>query len=137
MLIKQRKEAIFANKNHLMYSNRDIIDVLKIIKVFLSYLLYFIFTSLHSSIWRVSKSYLSHRLIKMPSSVQFSSVTQSCPTLCNPMKQSMPSLPVHHQLPEYTQTHVHLVGDAIQSSHPLSSPSAPALNLSQHQGLYK
>ena len=55
-----------------MYSNRDIIDVLKIIKVFLSYLLYFIFTSLHSSIWRVSKSYLSHRLIKMPSSVQFS-----------------------------------------------------------------
>ena len=72
LLIKQSKETIFANKNHLMYSNRDIIDVLKIIKVYLSYLLYFVFTSFHSSIWIVSKSYLSHYLIKMPSSVQFS-----------------------------------------------------------------
>ena len=71
-----------------------------------------------------------------PSSVQFSSVTQSCPTLCNPMNHSTPSLPVHHQLPEPTQTHVHWVGDAIQPSHPLSSPS-PALNLSQHQGSFK
>ena len=70
-------------------------------------------------------------------SVQFSSVTQSCPTLCNPMNHSTPSLPVHHQLPESTQTHVHWVGDAIQPSHPLSSPSPPALNLSQHQGLFK
>ena len=57
---------------------------------------------------------------------QFSSVVQSCPTLCNPMNRSMPSLPVHHQLPEFTQTHVHWVGDAIQPSHPLSSPSPPA-----------
>ena len=56
-------------------------------------------------------------------SVQFSSVTQSCPTLCNPMNCSMPGLPVHHQLPEFTQTHVHRVSDAIQPSHPLSSPS--------------
>ena len=71
------------------------------------------------------------------SSVQFSSVTQSCPTLCNPMDCSTPGLPVHHQLSESTQTHVHWVGDAIQSSHPLSSPSPPTFNVSQHQGLFK
>ena len=59
-------------------------------------------------------------------SVQFSSVAQSCPTLCNPMNCSTPGLPVHHQLPEFTQTHVHRVSDAIQPSHPLSSPSPPA-----------
>ena len=69
-------------------------------------------------------------------SVQFSSVAQSCLTLCNPMNHSTPGLPVHHQLPEFTQTHVHWVGDAIQPSHPLSSSSPPALNLSQHQGLF-
>ena len=63
---------------------------------------------------------------------QFSSVAQSCPTLCNPMNRSMPGLPVHHQLPEFTQTHVHRVGDAVQPSHPLSSPSPPAPNPSQH-----
>ena len=65
--------------------------------------------------------------------VQFSSVVQSCLTLCDPMNCSTPGLPVHHQLPESTQTHVHWVGDAIQPSHPLSSPSPLALNLSQHQ----
>ena len=70
------------------------------------------------------------------SSVQFSSVAQSCLTLCNPMNCSMPGLPVHHLLPEFTQTHVHQVGDAIQPSHPLSSPSPPALNPFQHQGLF-
>ena len=70
-------------------------------------------------------------------STQFSSVTQSCPTLCDPMNRSMPGLPVHNQLPESTQTHVHQVDDAIQPSHPLSSPSPPVLNLSQHQGLFK
>ena len=69
-------------------------------------------------------------------SLQFSSVAQSCPTLCNPMDCSTPGFPVHHQLPELAQTHVHQVGDDIQPSHPLSSPS-PALNLSQHQGLFK
>ena len=69
-------------------------------------------------------------------SVQFSSVAQSCPTLCDPMDSSMPGLPVRHQLPEITQTYVHWRGDAIQPSQPLSSPS-PAFNLSQHQGLYK
>ena len=68
-------------------------------------------------------------------SSQFSSVAQSCPTLCDPMNRSTPGLPVHHQLPEFSQTHVHWVGDAIQPSHPLSSPSPPAFNLSQHQGL--
>ena len=71
------------------------------------------------------------------SSVHFSSVAQSCPTLCDPMDCSMPGFPVHHQLLEFTQTHVHWVGDAIQPSHPLSSPSPPAFNLSQHQGLLK
>ena len=68
--------------------------------------------------------------------IQFSSVAQSCPTLCDPMNRSMPALPVHHQLPEFTQTHVHRVSDAIQPSQSLSSPSPSALNLSQHQGLF-
>ena len=70
-------------------------------------------------------------------SVQFRSVAQSCPTLCDPTNRNTPGLPVHHQLPEPTQTHVHWVGDAIQQSHPLSSPSPPVLNLYQHQGLFK
>ena len=69
--------------------------------------------------------------------VQFSSVAQSCPTLCHPTNRSTPGLPVHHQLPQFTQTHVHRVGDAIQPSHPLSFPSPPALNLSQHPSLFK
>ena len=68
---------------------------------------------------------------------QFSSVAQSCLTLCDPMNHSTPGLPVHHQLPEFTQTHVLQVGDAIQPSYPLLSPSPPALNLSQHLGLFK
>ena len=71
------------------------------------------------------------------SSVQFSSATQPCPTLCDPMNCSMPGLPVHHKLPEFTQTHVHRVSDAIQLSHPLLSPSPPAPNPSQHQGLFQ
>ena len=71
------------------------------------------------------------------SSVQYSSVAQSCPTLCNPVNRSTPGLPVHHQLPEFIQTHVHQVGDAIQPSHPLSSPSPPAPNPSQHQSLFQ
>ena len=68
---------------------------------------------------------------------QFSSVAQSCPTLCNPMNRSTPGLPVHHKLPEFTQTHAHRVGNAIQPSHPLSSPSPPAPNPSQHRGLFQ
>ena len=75
--------------------------------------------------------YFSHH------SVQFSSVAQSCPTLCDPMNLSTPGLPVHHQLLEFTQTHVHQVSDAIQPSHPLSSPSPPAPSPSQHQGLFQ
>ena len=71
------------------------------------------------------------------SSDQIRSVTQSCPTLCDPMNHSTPGLPVHHQLPEFTQTHIHRVSDAIQPSHPLSPPSPPALNPSQHQGLFQ
>ena len=69
--------------------------------------------------------------------VQFSSVAQSCPTLCDPMDCSTPGFPIHHQLLEVTQTHVHLVGDAIQPSHPLLSPSPPTFNLFQHQGLFQ
>ena len=78
----------------------------------------------------------SHHTLHKPGSVQFSSVAQSCPTLWDPMNRSTPGLPVHYQLPESTQTHVHRVGDAIQPSRPLSSPAPPALNLSQHQGLF-
>ena len=75
--------------------------------------------------------------IPMCDSVHLSSVTQSYPTLCDPMNHSMPGLPVHHQLPEFTQTHVHRVGDAIQPSHPLSAASPPVPNPSQHQGLFQ
>ena len=70
-------------------------------------------------------------------SVHFSSVAQSCPTLCDPMNHSTPGFPVHHHLPEFTQTHIHRVGDAIQPSHPLSSPSPPASDASQHQSLFQ
>ena len=75
--------------------------------------------------------------LDFPFEVLFSSVAQSCPTLCNPMNPSTPVLPVHHQLPVSTQTHVHRVGDAIQPSHPLSPPSPTAPNPSQHQGLFQ
>ena len=71
------------------------------------------------------------------SSVQFSSLAQSCPTLCDPKNRSTPGLPIHHQFPEFTQAHVHRVSDAIQPSHPLSSPSPFAPNPSQHQSLFQ
>ena len=74
--------------------------------------------------------------IRLKENIQFSSVTQSYLTLCDPMDYT-PGFPVHHQLPECAQTHVHRVSDAIQPSHPLSSPFPPALNLSQHQGLFQ
>ena len=80
---------------------------------------------------------LQMNLVSFSVQVQFSSVAQSCPTLCNSMDCSAPGFPVHHQLPEPTQTHVHHVGNAIQPSHPLSSPSPPTFDLSQHQGLFK
>ena len=91
---------------------------------------------LYKEHYRLMKNPREKELKDVNTSVQFSSVAQSCPTLCNPMNYRMPGLPVHHQLPEFTQTHVHLVGDAIQPSHPLSSPFPPAFNLSQHQGLF-
>ena len=88
------------------------------------------------TIWEVPK--INHyKAEKKKQSHQFSSVAQSCPTHCNAMDCSMPRLPVYHQLPELTQTHVHWVGDAIQPSHPLLFPPPPAFNLSQHQGLFK
>ena len=86
--------------------------------------------------WFPNLTCFTHVFISLPitqASVQFSSVAQSCPTLCHPMNRSTPGLPVHYQLPEFTQTHVHRVSDAIQPSHPLSSPSPPAPNPSQHQ----
>ena len=76
-------------------------------------------------------------IYRLSVSVQFSSVAQSCLILCDPMNRSTPGLPVHHHLPEFTQTHVHRVCDAIQPSHPLSSPSPPAPNPSQHQSLFQ
>ena len=84
-----------------------------------------------------------HGVVKSPTqlsdftSLHFTSVTQLCPTLYDPMNRSTPGLPVHHQLLEFTQTHVHQVRDAIQPSHPLSSPSPPAPNASQHQSLFQ
>ena len=86
------------------------------------------FTLLYSTNWHRSINQLS---------VQFSSIAQSCPTLFHPMNRSNPCLPVHHQLPEFNQIHVHRLGDFIQPSHPLSSPSPPAPNPSQHQGLFQ
>ena len=92
-----------------------------------------------SGIWLkvevLSLYYWKTSILSIRLSVQFSSVAQSCPTLCDPMNRSTPGLPVHHQLPESTQTHVYWVGDAIRLSRPLSSPSSPARNLSQQQSL--
>ena len=83
------------------------------------------------------KAFVQQRKPLTKCKVQFSSVSQLCPTLCDPMNCSTPGLPVHHQLLESTQTRVHRVGDAIQPSHPLLSPSPAALNLSQNQGLFQ
>ena len=85
----------------------------------------------HTFPWKISQNKTNCGLSTL------SSVAQSCLTLCDPMNRSTLGLPVHHQLPEFTQTHVHRVGDAIQPSHPLSSPSPPSLNPSQHQGLFQ
>ena len=85
----------------------------------------------------LGKSYNLYAKAWVKFTVQFSSVAQSCPTLCDPMNRSTPGLPVHHQLPEFTQTHVHWVSDAIQPSYLLLSPSPPAPNPSQHQSLFQ
>ena len=87
--------------------------------------------------WHQTCIVLTHWVLSTRPVSSVSSVAQSCLNLCNLMDCSTPGLPAHHQLPEFTQTHVHWVGDAIQPSHPLSSPSPPALNLSQNQGLFK
>ena len=92
--------------------------------------------SLYSNFWFKFKLIFTFGLL-ITHSVQFSSVTQLCPILCDPMDCSTPGLPVHYQLPESIQTHVRWDGNAIQPSHLLSSPLPPAFNLSQHQGLYK
>ena len=86
---------------------------------------------------RIKLKVLKYKNCLTAFSQSVSSVAQSCPTLCDPMNRSTPGLPVHHQHPEFTQTHAHQVGDAIQPSHPLSSPSPPAPNPSQHQGLFQ
>ena len=91
---------------------------------------------LASCCWTPSAKTKTEILI-LGGTIQFSSVAQSCLTLCDPMNCSTPGLPVHHQLPEFTQTHVHRVRDAIQPSHPLLSPSSPAPNSSQHQSLFQ
>ena len=90
----------------------------------------------HWATWETPESLLVVSNLPNPSP-QFSSVTQSCPTLCDPMNRSTPGLPVHHHLPEFTQTHVHWVIDATQPFHPLSSPFPPAPNTSQHQSLFQ
>ena len=91
-----------------------------------------------SSIWfKKKKKQLQKPTTNIIRSDQIRSVAQSCPTLCDPMNRSTPGLPVHHQLPEFTETHIHQVSDAIQPSHPLSSPSPPAPNPSQHQSLFQ
>ena len=94
-------------------------------------------TGLVSRLSLADHSYSELFLVAYASSVEFTSVTQSCPVLCNPVDYSMPGFPVHHQLPELTQTHVHWVGDAIQPSHPLLSLSPPAFSVSKHQGLFQ
>ena len=93
--------------------------------------------TLQAKTYQPKYSNLSHIVHLQAFSVQFISVAQSCLTLCNPMNCSTPGLPVHHQLPEFTQTHGHRVSDAIQPSHPRSSPSPPAHNPSQHQSLFQ
>ena len=98
----------------------------------MNYFIYYVFC--HDFYFYIGKF---SDLVCFSHSVQFSSVTQSCPTICNPMNRSTPGLPVHHQLPESTQTHVPCVSDAIQPSHSLFSPSPPTLNLSHYQGLFK
>ena len=94
-------------------------------------------TKSHLSFSSVNFIEIPTLIARVISSVQFISVAQSCPTLCDSMNCGTPGLPVHHRLPEFTQTHVHRVRDAIQPSYPLSSPSPPAPNPSQHQSLFQ
>ena len=125
----------FPQFNHVMCD----FDICKSILLIMKSMLYYAFYTknvMHfpfSQLTFVSK----YKFLFSLSSVQFSSFTQSCPTLCDPMNCSTPGLPVHHQLQEFTQTHIHRVSDAIQPFHPPSSPSPPAPNPSQHQSLFQ
>ena len=103
--------------------------------IYTLYILYILYIIYIMNIYNIFILYMY--ILYMYRSVQFSSFAQSCLTLCDPMNRSTPGLPVHHQLPEFTQTHVLRVNDAIQPSHPLSSPSPPAPNPSQHQSLFQ
>ena len=107
----------------------------KFIDVFSLFALYF-WHSIKKS-WPNPGLQIISYVFSSKSLIRFSSVAQSCPTLCDPMNHSTPGLPVHHQLPEFTETHVHWVSDAIQPSHPVSSPPPPAPNPSQHQSLFQ
>ena len=125
-----RAESIICFFSHLRISIRYVLDLLTLSSMILLYEK----TSLVLSFNLLILFSMSNLLLNLSVNLN-SSVAQSCPTLCDPIECSTPGLPVHHQLLEFTHTHVHWVGDATQPSHPLSSPSPPALNLSQNQGL--
>ena len=111
------------------------IDIYTLWILCIKYITNDIYTLLILCIKYITNENLLYSTSNLMLSVQYSSVAQSCPTLCDPTNHSTPGLPVHHQLPEFTQTYIHRVSDAIQPSHPLSSPSPPAPNPSQHQSL--
>ena len=113
------------------------IDIYTLWILCIKYITNDIYTLLILCIKYITNENLLYSTSNLMLSVQYSSVAQSCPTLCDPTNHSTPGLPVHHQLPEFTQTHVHRVRDAIQTSHPLSSPSPPAPNPSQHHSLFQ
>jgi len=127
-----RAESIICFFSHLRISIRYVLDLLTLSSMILLYEK----TSLVLSFNLLILFSMSNLLLNLSVNLN-SSVTQSCLTLCDPIECSTPGLPVHHQLLEFTHTHVHWVGDATQPSHPLSSPSPPALNLSQNQGLFQ
>ena len=124
--------------HNLMLPDIKIIAVLCVISLFFSNTIKDFLLSLIFCRFTVKCLYVAHNLNPVWFwECQFSSVAQSCTTLCDPINHSTPGLPVHHQLPEFTQTQVHRVGDTIHPSHPLSSPSPPAPNPSQHQSLFQ
>ena len=122
----------FASSTRFKWGENEWVNILRKFHCFLNV---YLVENVHS----LQSNYYTFRWIQkyFCFSLQFSSVAQSCPTLCDPMDCSTPGLPVHHQLPEFTQTHVHWVSDTIQPSHPLLSPSPPTFSLSQHESLFK
>ena len=113
------------------------IDIYTLWILCIKYITNDIYTLLILCIKYITNENLLYSTSNLMLSVQYSSVAQSCPTLCDPTNHSTPGLPVHHQLPEFTQTHIHRVSDAIQPSHPVLSPSPPAPNPFQPQGLFQ